>query len=136
MRGTTLEEDIALKQFTRAPFEQKPSYNWREAVDREGTNYDGLSVTLGTERKPLTPYDIADIIGTALSDLLLSRDEKNIFTTQNQKLVARATQAAADALKADFRGAESVQLSRNDLYALLEKVLVKQHAFDMARSLV
>ncbi|MFZ9992158.1 MAG: hypothetical protein ACO3J6_07075, partial [Opitutales bacterium] len=68
-------EDIALKHAVRAPADAKPRFNWRESLPASA----GGAASAG-----LDAAQIADIVGAALPDLLVARQEPDIFTESNR----------------------------------------------------
>jgi ribonucleoside-diphosphate reductase alpha chain len=80
--------------------------------------------------------DVADEIGEALTDLLLSREEKNIFNEQNRGFVANVAHSVALSLAEQARKGGSLRLSEHDLSLLIEKALIENDAHDVAKSLV
>ena len=59
-------EDIALKNAVRSPSGAKPRFNWRES----------LPAVAGGAADGLDAAKIADIIGAALTDLLVARQDQ------------------------------------------------------------
>ena len=81
--------------------------------------------------------DIADTVGKALSNLLMSRDEKNVFTAQNQKFVANIThEVGKHLLSLPHEPGESNHISQQELNLEIERTLVHNNAHDVAKSLV
>lgn len=65
------DEDIALKRCAYA--EQKPRFNWASMLGEE--NYDFIDVRVESDDRPIRPNlgRIAETVGRALTDLLLSQ---------------------------------------------------------------
>src|SRR4051812_45417689 len=117
----TLAEDLALKSIVTTPREQKPDYAWREvlpAVERPE-----IKVTRGDEEHIFNLADVADEIGNALTDLLLSREERDIFNDANRGLVASVAHSVAEKLAEQVAEGRTLKLSENDLSLLIEKAL-------------
>jgi ribonucleoside-diphosphate reductase alpha chain len=134
IRKLTLEEDIALKRLVTTPREQKPDFKWREvlpAVERPE-----IKIASGAEERIFNLADVADEIGNALTDLLLSREESDIFTDANRGFVAAVAHSVAEKLAEQVADGRSLKLSENDLSLLIEKALIENDAHDVAKSLV
>jgi ribonucleoside-diphosphate reductase alpha chain len=134
IRKVTLEEDIALKRLVTTPREQKPDFAWREVLP--ALERPEIKVTRGTEEHIFNLADVADEIGNALTDLLLSRDQLDIFTETNRGLVANVAHSVAEKLAEQVADGRSLRLSENDLSLLIEKALIENDAHDVAKSLV
>ena len=88
-------EDIALKNAVRTPANAKPRFNWRESLPAAAAGSAGAGAADAAR--------FADIIGNALTDLLLSRQVTDIFTEQNRTFVAAV--AGERSLKLHLDGA-------------------------------
>ena len=79
-RPITLEADIALKKVIANRHSEDAScqrYNWRESLATEHrTPIPGIIVIRATGEEEFSLADVADTIGEALTDLLLSRHEQ------------------------------------------------------------
>ncbi|MFM8982790.1 MAG: ATP cone domain-containing protein, partial [Spartobacteria bacterium] len=136
-RLLSLDEDLALKRLVTMPRDQKPDFSWREAVSTPSHPLQGIVVTRHDgEEQSFSLSDVADEIGEALTDLLLSREEKNIFNEQNRGFVANVAHSVALSLAEEAEKAGSLRLSENDLSLLIEKALIENDAHDVAKSLV
>ena len=136
-RTLSFDEDIALKRLVTMPRDQKPDFSWREAVPAPSHPLQGIIVTRHNgEEESFNLSDVADEIGEALTDLLLSREEKNIFNEQNRGFVANVAHSVALSLAEESEKAGSLRLSENDLSLLIEKALIENDAHDVAKSLV
>ena len=118
------QEDIALKNAISAPADTKPRFNWREAVPVAG---------LGRAPHPAAePAALADLLGEALTNLLVARRESdNIFTPQNRDFVAAV--AVEVAFQLQKAGAE---VSQGQVLTALEASLVRHNRHDIAKSLL
>ena len=136
-RLLSLDEDLALKRLVTMPRDQKPDFSWREAISTPSHPLQGIVVTRHDgEEQSFSLSDVADQIGEALTDLLLSREEKNIFNEQNRGFVANVAHSVALSLTEEAEKAGSLRLSENDLSLLIEKALIENDAHDVAKSLV
>lgn len=135
------EEDLALKRLVTTPPEQKPRYTWHEALPEiTGAPLPVLGeevlVTSGREERHFNLADVADEVGQALTDLLLSREQKDIFNERNRGFVANVAHSVATMLLEQVRDGRTLKLSENDLSLLIEKALIENDAHDVAKSLV
>ena len=90
----SFEEDLELKRFASTPKEKKPRFEWGSALEQDRINRPEITIeSEGTERD-FDLAEIADTIGNALTDLLLSRQEEEIFTEVNRKFVASVAESA------------------------------------------
>jgi ribonucleoside-diphosphate reductase alpha chain len=136
IRRISLDEDIALKRLVGTPREQKPGFAWREALVPDAGQYPGIVIVGSGGERAFDLADVADEIGAALTDLLLSRDERDIFNEQNRGFVVAVAQAVAERLLEEVRTGGGLKLSENDLSLLIEKALIENDAHDVAKSLV
>ncbi len=137
IRHITLDEDIALKRLVATPREQKPEFDWPSAVSTEfAPRPDIVIARVSGEEKAFNLADVADEIGDALTDLLLSREEKDIFNEENRGFVANVAHSVATRLLEQARESTGLKLSENDLSLLIEKALIENDAHDVAKSLV
>ncbi len=134
IRKPTLEEDLALKRLVTTPRAQKPDFAWREVLP--SLERPEIKVTRGAEEHIFNLADVADDIGNALTDLLLSRDQLDIFTEKNRGFVANVAHTVAEKLAEQVAEGRTLKLSENDLSLLIEKALIENDAHDVAKSLV
>ena len=73
------DEDLELKRFTATPKEDKPRFDWRGALNEEKLTRPEIKVESAGEERAFDLAEIADTIGTALTDLLLSRREEEFL---------------------------------------------------------
>ncbi|MEY3838148.1 MAG: Ribonucleoside-diphosphate reductase 1 subunit alpha, partial [Verrucomicrobiota bacterium] len=114
-------EDIALKNAVRAPAAAKPRFNWRESLP---------AVTAGGATPAgLDPAQVADIVGAALTDLLVARQEQEIFTESNRQFVAAVASDVVHRLS-------GVQVADGVMLQAIEDALVRYNRHDVAKSLL
>ncbi len=108
--------DLALKNAVRAPAESKPRFNWRES----------LPGGLGDHGER-----VADLVGQALTDLLVSREEKDIYNEQNRLFVA------AIACDVTQRLAQlGAQVSEARVRQIVEEALVRAGRHEVAKAIL
>ena len=132
----SLAHDLALKRTVHAPVDQKPHYAWRDVI--AGENITVPSVVLlcphGEERFVLA--EVADTLGKALTNVALAKGEKDIFTDTNRAWVVRLCREITANLTELARSQNPLRLSLNALYELIEKTLVDNNAYFVAKSLL
>ena len=136
-----LEEDILLKQYADASDEDKPRFNWSEYADTDSPNLPGklqIKIEIGGQVRDYNSADVADTVGGALTDLLLSRKEENIFNDENQKLVAGIAKSVTEEIVEQTEDSSTPEVTFNsvELTKIIERALVKNNAHDVARSLI
>ncbi len=135
IRKVTVEEDLALKHFASTPADQKPRFNWQEVFGEDAVSPE-IQISLNGTDRSLDLAEIASTIGNALTDLLLARHEEEIYTEENRKFVAAVAKEVGDRLVREINEGKGLRLSENDLYLLIEKALIENDAYDVAKSLV
>src|SRR6476659_9530867 len=139
LRHIPLAEDLALKRLVTTPLDQKPGFAWRDALGDPSLEaaLPEVVVTRGKgDERQFNLADVADEIGAALTDLLLSRQEKDIFNEENRAFVANVAHSVATRLLEHVREGHGLKLSDYDLSLLIEKALIENDAHDVAKSLV
>ena len=134
-----VEEDLQLKIISRSIQPgSKPRFNWAdETVVPPQPSI--IPILDGGQQKTFTAGDIATIIGEALTDLMLSRQENEIFTDKNRRLVSQIAQAVSGELAAKSRGTgeeERAPVSSVEVTRIIERALIRHNAYDLARSIV
>jgi ribonucleoside-diphosphate reductase alpha chain len=139
MRNKIFEEDRMLTKAVETPSENKPRFNWAEALDDNRFEVPKVRITDGAGDRDFHIAEVADVIGEALTDLMISREENEIYTPKNRELVVESARIVADRLierMAEEDEGVAPRLSFDELYRLIEKALVENDAYDVAKSLV
>ena len=136
IKHLTYDEDLAIKKYSSAPSDEKPRFDWKEVVLEEEMVQPKIKVLIDSMERDFDLAEVADTIGEALTNLLLSRQEKEIFTEANRSFVAASAKGVADRLIDQTAGTGPITLSAHDLHLLIEKSLIDHDAHDVARSLV
>lgn len=132
--NTTHEEDQLLKQF--AARDRQSRFNWAEVVAHHPADAD-IQLTDAGKVRSLTPGDVAEIVGEALTTLLLSQErEEEIYSESNRKLVAEISLGVSEVLQGLVGRRKERQVTTEDLHLAIEKAMIRRDAFDIARSLV
>jgi ribonucleoside-diphosphate reductase alpha chain len=132
----SLAHDLALKRAVQTPIEQKPHYAWRDVLAGETIELPPVVLLCphGEERFVLS--EVAETLGKALTNVHLARGEKEIFTSANRSWLAGICREVAANLTALGRQHSPVRLTLNELYELIEKTLVDNNAYFVAKSLL
>ncbi len=143
IKHTAYDEDVALKRFTRTPKEDKPRFNWRGVVDDTSLFPSDMipsSVKVKADGE-VADFDLAEIaetVGNALTNLILSRDaeETDIYNDKNCQFVAAVSTTVATRLGELAKEGKPLTLSESEIYLLIEKTLIENNAPDVAKSLL
>lgn len=136
------EEDLALKRFATVPSESKPRFNWGGLVDGEVPPPDErdslVKVEAGGRVHDFDVAEVAEVVGAALTNLILSRDEDeaSIYSDQNRHFVTAVATAVAKRLESLTQGGNALTLSEREIHLLIEKTLIENNAHDVAKSLL
>ncbi|MFQ3240860.1 MAG: ribonucleoside-diphosphate reductase alpha chain [Lentimonas sp.] len=132
----SFEEDLELKRYATTPKEKKPRFDWAGVLGDDRFQRPEIKIDAKGGERDFDLAEIADTIGAALTDLLLSRDEQEIFTDVNQKFVAKVADSVGAVLADQIDQGRSLKLSTHDIHMLIEKALIESDAHDVARSLM
>src|SRR6185436_14880871 len=132
----TLAHDLALKRTVHTPVEQKPHYAWRDVVAAESIELPAIVLLCPHGEERFVLAEVADTLGKALTNVHLAKGEKDIFNDANRAWVARICREVAANLSDLARTQSPVRLSLNALYELIEKTLVDNNAYYVAKSLL
>jgi len=136
IQNISFEEDLELKRFAHTPKEEKPRFDWRRVVSPESLGQRDIKVRTDGREYDFDLAEIADTIGEALTDLLLSRREEEIFTDRNREFVASVAHRVGEALAEQIDQGRALTLAQRDIHLLIEKALIENNAHDVAKSLV
>lgn len=132
----SLEEDLELKRYVATPKDKKPRFDWAATVTENHLQRPEIKVEAADGEYDFDLAKIAETIGEALTDLLLARQEDEIFTDVNQKFVASVAENVGQVLAASIEQGNPLKLSSHDIHLLIEKALIENDAHDVAKSLV
>ena len=139
MRNTIFEEDRLLTKAAETPRENKPRFDWAEDLGENRFEIPKVRITDGAGDRDFHIAEVAEVIGEALTDLMISREEKEIYTPKNRELVVESSRLVASRLIERLDQEEeggAPRLSFDELHKLIEKALVENDAYDVAKSLV
>src|SRR6185295_1626862 len=132
----SLAHDLALKRTVHTPVEQKPHYAWRDVLASEKIELPPIVLICPHGEERFSLAEVADTLGKALTNVHLAKGEKDIFTDANRAWVVAICREVAANLAALARTQSPVRLTLNALYELLEKTLVDNNAYFVAKSLL
>jgi ribonucleoside-diphosphate reductase alpha chain len=139
MRNTIFEEDRLLAKAAGTPSENKPRFDWAEALGDNRFEIPKVRITDSAGDRDFHIAEVAEVIGEALTNLMISREENEIYTPKNRALVVESARIVADRLierMAEEEEGGAPRLSFDELHRLIEKALVENDAYDVAKSLV
>ena len=132
-----LQHDLALKKATHTPRDQKPAYAWRDCVPSDAAMLPEIALLAPQGETRFDLAEIADSLGQALVNVHLARGEQgNVFTAETRAFVGRIVKEVAAHLADEARRTSPLRLSLNELYQLIERILVEARAYDVAKSLL
>jgi ribonucleoside-diphosphate reductase alpha chain len=140
MIASLIEEDKVIRQFTKTHKAQKPLHDWRsDADDRKSAP--GVKVNIGGVERDFDAGEVEETIGTILEILFHARKkEDETYNETNRKFVQNIAKLVAEELnfgvsQVDKKGGKVATLNARDLHQCIERVLVKNNAHDVARTL-
>ena len=128
MRNTIFEEDRLLAKAAGTPSENKPRFDWAEALGDNRFEIPKVRITDGAGDRDFHIAEVAEVIGEALTNLMISREENEIYTPKNRALVVESARIVADRLierMAEEEEGGAPRLSFDELHRLIEKALVE-----------
>lgn len=128
------DEDIALKRYANA--EQKPRFNWSNLLEEDSYKISEMKEKLNISDQDFKVAEIADTVGGALTDLMLSRDQKDIYNDKNRQFVGLIATEVLQIVTKQIKDQNNGDFSEYDVNLIIEKILVEHNAYDVALSLV
>ena len=137
MINPTLEEDIALKRLVSVSREKKLGYNWRaESSDVDESEKSKIHVVTHEGEATFDQNEIMDTIGNALANVLMSKNEKDIFTDKNRDWVQVVAKQVCEKLEAKSASTRETRFGLGELYDVIEHTLVENDAYDVAKCML
>jgi ribonucleoside-diphosphate reductase alpha chain len=132
-------QDQHLKRVVHGANGERPRFDWASSLAAP-TLTSRVKVSQGEEERPVDIGHLAELIGSALTDLLVSRKEEDIFSENNRRRVAAMAAAVHEELErraaADPLANEAMVLSEHELTVVIERALIRHNQHDIARSLI
>ena len=132
----SFDEDLELKRYASTPKNEKPRFDWGTILGEDRLQRPDIKIQTNGAEREFDLGEIADTIGHALTDLLLSRQEEDIYTEMNQRFVASIAKSVGEVLAKQIEQGNALKLSSYDIHLLIEKALIENDAHDVAKSLV
>ena len=136
MGKNIFEEDQHLEKMIAMGKGEKPNFDWSELFEEESAKIPYVVVMKDGEEEMFNLGEIATTIGDALTDLLLSKKEEDIFNEQNKTFVSSVVKLVSEKLAGKIKNEKSLKLTKREVSLLVEKVLIERNAHDVAKSLV
>jgi len=137
MINPTLEEDLALKRLVSVSREKKLDYNWRaETSDKEDSDKPMIHVVTHEGEATFDENEIMDTIGNALANVLMSKNEKDIFTDKNRDWVQIVAKQVCSKLEEKSSSTRETRFGLGELYDVIEHTLVENDAYDVAKCML
>lgn len=139
MRNSIFEEDKLLAKAAETPTDKKPRFDWADVLEENRFEVPKVRIMDGAGDRDFHITEVAEVIGEALTNLMISREENEIYTAKNRELVVESARIVANRLierMAEEEGGVAPRLSFDELHRLIEKALVENDAYDVAKSLV
>ncbi len=137
MINPNLEEDIALKRFVSISREKKLDYDWHnEERAAEDTESSKIHVVTHEGEATFDQNEIMDTIGNALANVLLSKNEKDIFTEKNRDWVQVVAKQVCEKLEEKSASTRETRFGLSEVYDIIERTLVENDAYDVAKSML
>ncbi|MBE7539778.1 MAG: ribonucleoside-diphosphate reductase subunit alpha [Opitutaceae bacterium] len=134
--NSTLSHDLALKRTVHTPVDQKPHFAWRDVLAGESLSVPPIVLICPHGEERFDASEVADTLGKSLTNVLLARGEKEIFTASNRAWVVGVVRELLGTLTTEAKRQTPLKLTLNALYELIEKTLVDNNAYDVAKSLL
>jgi ribonucleoside-diphosphate reductase alpha chain len=136
MNISSLAHDLALKRTVHAPLDQKPVFAWRDVLAGQEIPLPPIVLLCphGEERFDLA--EVADTLGKSLTNVCLAKGEREIFTAENRAWITQICRELAGNLTELGRAQNPLRLTLGALYELIEKTLVDNNAYMVAKSLL
>ena len=132
----TLEEDEAIKRLSSSK-DSLGRFRWEESLDSDDAAMGSVRLQSGDGERMVQLADIANTVGNALANLLLSKGEDDVFNNENRDFVAKVTRTVGERFREDVVDEDYTgKLSENEFHRGIERVLIENNAHDVARSLV
>ena len=79
MRNKIFEEDRMLTKVVETPNDKKPRFNWAEALETNRFEVPKVRIMDGAGDRDFHIAEVAEVIGEALTNLMISREENEIL---------------------------------------------------------
>ncbi|MDQ8182440.1 ribonucleoside-diphosphate reductase subunit alpha [Pelagicoccus sp. SDUM812005] len=136
MINPNLQEDLALKRLVTASREKSHGFDWRSGLADTDTQRAAINVVTHEGEATFDLSEIVDTIGNALANVLLSKNETNVFNEENRQWVCSVARQVCDKLESKSPETLESRVGLSELYDLIENTLVDNNAYDVAKSML
>ena len=136
MINPNLEEDLALKNIVSISREKKLSYDWRSSLEPQESERSKIQVVTHEGEATFDLKEIVDTIGNALANVLLSKNDKDVFSDKNRTWVRDVSRQVCQKLEAKSSTTLETRFGLSDVYETIENTLVDNDAYDVAKSML
>ncbi|MDQ8197474.1 ribonucleoside-diphosphate reductase subunit alpha [Pelagicoccus enzymogenes] len=136
MINPNLQEDLALKRIVAASREKSHGFDWRSGLGDTDTQRAAINVVTHEGEATFNLSEIVDTIGNALANVLLSKNETNVFNEENREWVCSVARQVCDKLESKSPETLESRVGLSELYDLIENTLVDNNAYDVAKSML
>src|SRR4051812_264406 len=136
MSTPSVTRDLDLKRIVHTPVEQKPHYAWRDVLAGQTIELPPIVLLCPHGEERFVLAEVADTLGKAYTNAQLAKGEKDIFNDGSRAWIAGICREIAGNLAQLARRQSPLRISLNDLYELIEKTLVDNNAYFVAKSLL
>ena len=99
----TFEEDEAIKRMASA--QEAPSrFKWDESLNGDDSTDADLRLRSNDGERDIALGDIANTVGNALANLMMSKGEKDVFTSENRDFVAKVARTVGERFQENALG--------------------------------
>ena len=123
----TLEEDETIKRLSSDQTSPK-RFKWEESLEDNETRMESVRLQSDNGERVVELSDIANTVGNALANLLLSKGEEDVFNNKNKDFVARVSLSVGKRFHEDILNDNNAgKLSENEFHRSIEKVLIENN---------
>ncbi len=133
-----VEQDLKLKRHsTTAVADDGQRYDWMADHRQESAETAHVELDIGDERLVFQRHQLAEELGQALTDVLRSQDEQEIYSEKNRRFVTSLVNGVmAELQRHSEEIADGQTTAREEISRAIERALVNQDAYDVAKSFI
>ena len=127
-----VDVDLAMKRFLNLPEGKVEA--WGQSLDTVEVDMPEIEVIDGNSHHAFQLAEVAEMVGRSLARWLKAKGQESIFTETNRRWVAKICTEVGRNLARQALAERPLRLRIEDLQTLVEKTLVDNNAYDVARS--
>jgi ribonucleoside-diphosphate reductase alpha chain len=128
-----VDVDLAMKRFLNLP--EGKDEAWGKSLEDVQVDMPEIEVIDGSSHRAFSLAEVAEMVGRSLSRWLKAKGQESVFTESNRRWVAKICTEVGRNLARQALAERPLRLKVEDLQTLVEKTLVDNNAYDVARSL-